>query len=264
MRCFRRPRAERALTVPQKYRPELEALEDRRLMNVSSIFDTHGVLTTYIVDQSGVLTRINNHGAHVINVRPGLPGGVTVRNAHAYLDARGIAAVDVVFSDGQAWQADSRGSRLVADHALNMNTVISKSGPPKIFLVIDNTGSPPFGPGLTGNLVVRSHGVDTILDTNVRWAATFVAANGQVGLAKGKVAAGGNLVVTRKLGAVTRTLYNSPSGATQDITNYSESSFNGQTVIDITFGRFAGTYDLRFRQSTLTMLGTGTSILVGG
>jgi hypothetical protein len=269
MQWLRRSRAQRALPVRRNYRPELDALEHRRLMNVSSIFNSAGILTTYIVDQpsgspsANNLTRFDNHGAHVLNVRPGLPSGVTVRNAHAYLDARGVAAVDVVFSDGQAWQSDSRGSRHFADNVLEMSTIITTAGVKNFFLFADAGTTPPFGPDKTGTLIVSFHGVNTTLDTEVRWASAFVAANGQVGLAKGKIVAG-NLVVTRKLGAVTRTLYNSPDGATQDITAYSEASFNGQTVIDFTFGRFAGTYDLRFRQNTVTMLGTGTSIQVGG
>jgi len=262
---FRRPRGDRALSVRRSYRPELDALEDRRLMNVSSIFNSLGVLTTYVVDQPGKLTRIDNHGAHVLNVRPSLPTGVTVRVAHGYLDAKGKAAVDVLFTDGQAWQSDFRGAHFVAGNVLNMSTVVTKTGIKNFFLFADaGTGSPPFGTDLTGTLVVNFHGVNTTLDTKIRWVNTFVDASGRLGLIRGKILASGNLVVTKTIGAAVRTMYNSPDGATQDLTDYSQTTSNGQTVFDVTFGRFAGTYALHFRGSVGIMFGDGASIKAGG
>ena len=108
------------------------------------------------------------------------------------------------------------------------------------------------------------HGVNTTLDTKIRWVNTFVDASGKIGLIRGKILASGNLVVTKTIGAAVRTMYNSPDGATQDLTDYSQTTSNGQTVFDVTFGRFAGTYALHFRGSVGIMFGDGASIKAGG
>jgi hypothetical protein len=60
-------------------------------------------------------------------------------------------------------------------------------------------------------------------------------------------------------------LYDAPDGSTQDVTDYSQAEdLSGQVWVDVTFGRFAGTYALEFRPTGVLLLGSGTSIQVGG
>ena len=100
---------------------------------------------------------------------------------------------------------------------------------------------------------------------NVRWVSDYVDGSGGLGVAVGVVASGGNLVASRTDSAGTAMLYNAPDGTTSDVTDYSQAEDpGGRMWVDLTFGRFAGTYALEYRPTGVLLLGSGTSIQVGG
>ncbi len=97
-------------SVPASFRPRLEPLEDRRLMNVSSVFDSVGRRVTFTVDNSNTLTRYDKTGAHVITHN--------VLRAHGYRDITGGVGLIIVFQNFTAVDINHRGS-----HALGGNIV---------------------------------------------------------------------------------------------------------------------------------------------
>jgi len=261
----------RGTVPPRTFRPGVERLEERNLFNVSSVFDALGHLAEVIVRQDGSLTLQDQTGAHVLYPSAAHPTS-DVRVAHAFLDAHGKVGIDVVFKDGTAESRDFTGihpilpSNPATEHIIDASRVVGKHGNFKLDLVTVDTGAAPFGPDLRGKLTeFTKTGSTVLIPDNVRWATVYLDRNGKIGHASGVVAAGGNLVVTREDSTGTRQLYNSPDGATQDMTDYSQTrSKTGRVVTDITFGRFAGTYTLEFRSSGIVMIGNGTDIGVGG
>ncbi len=118
---------------------------------------------------------------------------------------------------------------------------------------------------MRGTLVEYTRTSVTKLGDNVRWVSNYVDVNGALGIAFGQVVTGGNLVATRSDSTGTVMLYNAPDGSTQDVTDYSQAEDpSGRVWVDVTFGRFAGTYALEYRPTGALLLGSGTSIQVGG
>jgi hypothetical protein len=235
----------------------VEALEDRNLLNVSTVFDSAGNIVQFVVYQGGGLVRYDATGGHVV-VNSG------VRVAHGFRDFAGQVGVDIVLSSGAALEYDSTGGHMLASSGvLDLSRAYDARGNFKLDVVY-TTGSPPFGPDLTGTLIEYTNTSVTKIADNVRWATAYVDTNGGLGLAFGAIG-GGNLVVFRYDTTVNIVLYNSPDGATQDLTDYSQAEdLNGHVWVDTTYGRFAGTYALESRPTGTILIGTGSDILIGG
>jgi hypothetical protein len=206
------------------------------------------------------MTLTNQKGTNPINLRP----GSLVRVAHAYLDAKHHVSLDVVYQDGDAFEYDSTGQHLVDTNVLDMSHVIGKKGAFQVDILFSTASPYNSGPNQTGTLVETTNAGTVTVGTNVRWVSNFLDAKGKPGLYMGAIDGSGNLVVTRKDSIGTTTVYNSPDAATQDITDISETRKGSKVAVDVTFGRFAGTYALQFTAQGMTALGNGTDILVGG
>jgi hypothetical protein len=239
----------------------VERLEDRTVPNATSVFDAHGHLNTYVVHHDGTMTLTNNTGTSPVDLRP----GSLVRIAHAYLDAKHHVSLDVVYQDGMAFEYDSTGGKFIHDNVLDMSHVIGRrKGQFQFDLLLSTAAVYSSGPDLEGTLVETTDSGTTTIGSNVRWISNFLDAKGKPGLYMGAIDGSGNLVVTRKDSIGTTTVYTSPDGATQDITDVSEARRGSNVVIDLTFGRFAGTYALQVSRAGVIALGNGTDILVGG
>jgi hypothetical protein len=240
------------------FRPRLEALEDRHLLNVSSVFDSAGNLTQFVVEQGGALLRYDNAGGHVL-------ASSGVRVVHAFRDLSGQVGLDVVYSSGLAFEYDSTGGRFMGSQILNMSRAYDAKGNFKLDVLYDTTDMPPFGNDLKGTLVEYTNTSVMKLADNVRWVSNYVDPNGGLGIAVGMVVTGGNLVAFRSDSTGSTPLYDAPDGSTQDVTDYSQAEdLGGHVWVDVTFGRFAGTYALEYRPTGVMLLGSSTSIQVGG
>jgi hypothetical protein len=238
----------------------VDGLEDRVVCNASSVYDAAGHLNTYLVHQDGTMTLTNNKGTTALDLRP----GSKVKVAHAFLDATHRVALDVVYQDGTAIEYDSKGPHTVDTNVLDMSHVIGTHGRFRIDILYATVAPYSPGPDQQGTLVETTETGMVTLGSNVRWISNFLDAKGKTGLYMGAIDGSGNLVVTRTDSVGTTTLYNSPNGATQDISDVTEARKGNQVVIDVTFGRFAGTYALQSTSKGIVALGNGTDIQVGG
>ncbi len=246
-----------------RFRPEVEGLEERQVLNAAAIFTPAGQLVTITVRQDGTLWRNDSvRGSVKQDFRP----GQTVRVAHPYLDANNKVGVDVVFSDGMAFEYDSLGSHFVGNNILDLSRSRGTDG--FRLEILSSTASPPYGPDLTGTLTEFTRAGSRVVDTNVRWASTYTDLKGKTALAYGKILTtgpdSGHLFAQKIDSFGTFLLYNSPDGATQDLTDYYQTSSGGFTVTHVTFGRFAGTYALQYTLRGVKTIGDGLSIKVGG
>ena len=252
------PRTDRS---PRQPRTSLgvEHLEDRTTPNVSAVYDAAGNFFQAIVNQNGKLTLSGPTGNQVL-------ANQGVRVVHLFRDVTGGIGFDVVRANGKAFETDFTGTHKIGgDRVINMSRTYDSSGHFELaILTAPASATAPFGPDIQGTLKVFSSTGTSTVSTTARWVSTYRDVNGGLGIAFGEVTAG-NLVVTRSDTTGSVKLYKAPDGATQDLTDYSQtSSPNGQLVITVTFGRFAGTYALQFGPSGTTMIGNGISIKVGG
>jgi hypothetical protein len=242
------------------FRPCLEALEDRNLMNVSTVFDAAGNRTVLVVAQDGSLVEYTSS----TGFNPMVLTTSGIRVAHAFLDSTGAPAFDIIYSSGQAFEYDSTGGHFIGDHILDMSRVVDRHGNFKLD-VLSTTASPPYHPDLTGTLFEYTSTSATMLSTNARWVSNYVDPNGGLGIAVGLIT-GGNLVAFRQDSTGSFLLYNAPDGATQDITDYGQTTdpITGAIWSVVTHGRFAGTYAIESRPTGAVTIGNGADILVGG
>ena len=238
----------------------VENLEDRTTPNVSSLFDSSGQFFQAIVHQNSNLTLSGPSGTQVLATKG-------VRVVHLFRDVTGGIGFDVVRVNGKAFETDHTGTHKIGgNRILNMSRTYDSFGHFQLaILTAQPAATTPFGPNLQGNLkVITNSGVSTVSAT-ARWVSTYLDVNGGLGMAFGEVDGSGNLVVTRSDSTGSVRLYKAPNGATQDITDYSQTSNSfGQVVVNITFGRFAGSYSLQFGPTGTSLVGNGTNIQVGG
>jgi hypothetical protein len=126
------------------YRPRLEALEERQLLNASRVFDTAGQPIIFIARQDGSLTRFDASGPHLLF--DGL-NGTRVNWVHAFQDPQGKIGFDVVFQlvaiDGTiqngAWVVyDSAGSHYEGSGLVTASTAYGPAGN-KVIDVVDGS-----------------------------------------------------------------------------------------------------------------------------
>jgi hypothetical protein len=255
-------RERRPAPARSTFRPCLEALEDRNLMNVSTVFDAAGNRTVLLVAQDGSLLEYTSS----TGFNPMVLTTSGIRVAHAFLDSTGAPAFDIIYQSGQAFEYDSTGGHFMGPNILDMSRVVDRHGNFKLDVLFAKTGSsPPFSVDLTGNLYEYTSTSVTQLSTDARWVSNYVDPNGGLGIAVGLIS-GGNLVAFRQDSTGSFLLYNSPDGATQDITDYGQTTdpISGAVWSVVTHGRFAGTYAIEYRPTGAVTIGSGFDILVGG
>jgi len=100
MRKWFSPR--RPKLAPRTFRPCLESLEDRQLLNASSVFDGAGHRVTFVVDSTNTLTRYDRTGSHVITHN--------VLRAHGYRDINGGVGITIAFTNFTAVDVNHTGT----------------------------------------------------------------------------------------------------------------------------------------------------------
>jgi hypothetical protein len=238
----------------------VESLEDRITPNVSSVFDASGNFFQAVVHTNGNLVLTGPSGAQVI-----APSGIRV--AHLFRDTTGGIGIDMVKTNGKAFEIDHTGThRIGGDRVINMSRTYDSAGNFQLAILTAAAGAvAPFGPDLKGTLKVITATGTSVISMKARWASTYLDVNGGIGLAFGFVTTANNLVVRKSDSTGSVQLYKAPDGATQDLTDYSQTvNSSGQVIANVTFGRFAGTYSLQFGPTGTTMIGNGTNIMVGG
>jgi hypothetical protein len=237
------------------FRPRLESLEERCVPNASPVFDGAGGLHHYVVNQSGALIHYAPNGTPDTLLTSG------VRAAHGFRDTDGGIGLVYSLDNGDGFFF-SKGTttKLGTGNILEIGFAYAKDGSFRLD-VLYATGSGPFGPDQTGNLVEFTKSGSTTLASNIRWVNAFEDTNGGTGIAFGQILPTGNLQVFKFDASGSVKLYDSPDGATQDLTDYCQTiNPAGVVVAAITTGRFAGAYSLEFGPKGATPLGSGTDI----
>jgi hypothetical protein len=115
-------RQARAARAPS-FRPRLEPLEDRRLMNVSSAIDAHGNVMQLAVDNTFKLTQTFLGVSRVI--------GQDVLRAHAYRDVNGGIGFIIIYGADTGFQAvdyDHTGGHFLGSNIQDADKAYDKNG----------------------------------------------------------------------------------------------------------------------------------------
>jgi hypothetical protein len=247
MQWFRNLFGNKAAPARPSVRPQLEALEERQLLNASVVFDAAGNKTTFIVyenanETDGTAYRIDKNGAVMI--------GQKVLNVHGYLDPKGQVGLDIVYANGQAFEFDSTGARTIGTSGiLDASRAYDKNGNFKLD-VLYNDGK---GNG-TGNLVEYTNTGFT-QTANVVWATAYLDVNGALGAAvEYSVDGQGNVQAFAFDSTGVRTLFTtSDRFNTQNVNDYQQATDpNGRAIIDITT---YGDQCFEYGPTTVTNLG---------
>jgi hypothetical protein len=192
------------------FRPRVEELEDRRLLNVSPVFDGHGHFFRLVVHDNGSLTLTGSAGYHVL-AKSG------VRVAHGFRDARGNLGMDIVYTNGKAFEIDSFGARLVGSKILDLSRAYDAFGNSRLEVLVND------GSGFTGILIQRTNGGKaTKLATGVKWATAYEDFAGHFGLAFATVDAVANELAVKRDSAGRQVLYQGSFVITQALGDYDQ------------------------------------------
>jgi hypothetical protein len=206
------------------FRPRLEELEDRRLLNVSPVFDSMGNRTTFAVYDNGALYQYTSTSVTVLATSG-------VRVAHGFRDRSGNVGLDVVYDTGAAFEYDSTGGRMIASSGiLDLSRAYDAAGNFRLE-VLYNDGS-----GFTGNLYQYTNTSVTFLGSGVRFATAYVDAAGKLGLAYGIVDSSTNQFVYTVDSFGIQTLYQGSFVITQSIGDFDEATDSfGRTFFNVVF-----------------------------
>jgi hypothetical protein len=169
----------RLVASPAVYRPRLEALEDRRLLNANQVFDALGQPVLFVAYADGTAVRYDSGGATILYNGSLMQSGQqtqAVESIHGFRDPFGNVGFDVVFSSVLSngvfvhhdWQvvdaagAHDQGTGLYGIHSAS--TVYDPAGNRVLDIVqsngewdhYTNAGGAVFGPGVPGQSVYNS------------------------------------------------------------------------------------------------------------
>jgi hypothetical protein len=116
----RRPQARRKDGVARTARPQLEALEDRQLLNASAAFDAAGNQARLLVDGAGNLTET------YLGQTTQLATGVL--RAHAYRDSDGSIGITVVYQNQSAFDYDHSGGHYLGQNIVDVDKAFDRAG----------------------------------------------------------------------------------------------------------------------------------------
>ncbi len=191
------------------FRPRVEELEDRRLMNVSPAFDSQGHLYRLFVYDNGSMALSGPTGYHVL-------ASSNVRVAHLFRDARGQVGMDVVYTNGNAYETDSFGGRFMGSKVLDLSRAYDARGNSLLEILYDD------GSGITGNLFQGYGSTFTKVATGVRFATAYVDFAGNLGRAIATIDFAANETAYTQDSAGTRVLYHGAFVITQALGDYDQ------------------------------------------
>jgi hypothetical protein len=116
----RRPQARRKDGVARTARPQLEALEDRQLLNASAAFDAAGNKLQLLADNAGNLTETYLGQTTQL--------ATDVRHAHAYRDSDGSIGITVVYQNSSAFDYDHTGGHYLGANILDVDKAFDRAG----------------------------------------------------------------------------------------------------------------------------------------
>src|SRR5262245_47974272 len=102
------------------FRPRLEALEDRQLLNASAVFDSAGNTFRLVVDNFGKLTE--TYLGQTTTLATG------VRSAHAYRDSDGSIGITVAYNNDSAFDYDHTGGHYLGQNIIDVDKAFDKAG----------------------------------------------------------------------------------------------------------------------------------------
>jgi hypothetical protein len=126
----RRPAASRPF-----FRPRLEALEERLTPNVSSVIDSAGNRTTFVVDVGNNLMRYDSTGGHLlVDASAGSP----VLRVHGYRDFNGGTGVIVIYSSEAAYDYGTTVVQSLGTGIADCDKAYDKAGHIQEYVTHDN------------------------------------------------------------------------------------------------------------------------------
>jgi hypothetical protein len=114
------PRPRPAARPRAAFRPRLEALEDRQLLNASTAFDAFGNPLRLVVDNAGQLTE-----TYLGQTAPLATG---VLRAHAYRDSDGGIGITVVYQNESAYDYDHTGGHYLGQNIIDVDKAFDRAG----------------------------------------------------------------------------------------------------------------------------------------
>jgi len=209
-----------------EFRPRLEALEDRCVMNVSVGFSAAGDVTVVAVYDNGAMVSYDSAGAHLL-------AGSGIRVAHLFRDPSGQVGLDVVSTAGAAVEYDSTGAHVLATSGvIDLSRAYRADGDFHLDVIYSSTS----GNLATGSLVEYTRTSATLLNTAAYFATAYIDPTGQFGLAVGTIDASFNSLVSAADSRGTTTLYNGSAVITQCLGDYDEAvDLAGRVFVDVVF-----------------------------
>ena len=242
-------------TRPNAFRPNLEALDARDLMSVTSVL-TAGGLNTFVVDSGNNLLVGLNGAAPTVAITGTMTTGV--RAAQGFRTPAGNIGADIVFLDG-TWKhielgtqgflgtalgakAGSAGAGLtttdlgLTGRILDVGTAYDAQGRARLDIVVANTTNSSlqqkgrlfeFDQAPTALLGANVFGAITPLGSNVRFVSTYLTPTGGTGIAFGQDFGNAGMSVlgqylVRKFDTTLATLYDGSNLAAAGITEFSQ------------------------------------------
>jgi hypothetical protein len=119
-RPWSRRRAPQRPAARLTFRPRLEALEDRQLLNSSSVLDANGQRFQLVVDTNNVLTEYTPTFA--------LPLAQNVLRAHLYRDLNGGVGTIVIYTNFAAFDYDYAGGHFLGTNIVEADKAYDRGG----------------------------------------------------------------------------------------------------------------------------------------
>jgi hypothetical protein len=233
----RHPQARRKDGVARTTRPQLEALEDRQLLNASAAFDAAGNKLQLLVDTAGTLTEIYLGQTTTL--------ATDVRRAHAYRDSDGSVGFTILYQNLNAYDYDHTGGHYLGQNIVDVDKAFDRAG----HLQEDITYSTPGGFATfeytsAGARQVPQQGIDEVL------IHPFQDSQGNLGEDVS--------YINFNNGAFTVTLVEYDSGGAHYLGQNAEADraydpTGQQTALDITY---ASGVAVEYTNSSATLLGT--------
>src|SRR5262249_50089826 len=117
---------------PHTFRPRLEALEDRQLLNASTAFDALGNPLRLIVEDNGKLTQTYLGQTTTLNAAD---GEFQVLRAHAYRDSTGGIGITVIYKPTEAtsqlymaFDYDHTGGHFLGNNIVDVDKAFDRAG----------------------------------------------------------------------------------------------------------------------------------------
>jgi hypothetical protein len=151
------PRPRPAARPRAAFRPRLEALEGRQLLNASAAFDAAGNMLQLLVDNTGKLTETYLGQTTTL--------ATDVARAHAYRDSNGSVGFTIIYNNGIAVDYDHTGGHLLGPNIFDVGKAFDKAGNLQLDITYDAGGGTflTVEHNSTGARVVPQQGLAAVL-----------------------------------------------------------------------------------------------------